>query len=269
MINEILVAVIYSALALFVYINLFFIVAILIKDNSIIDIGWSVGFILVAVVSLMISGAENILNLRKFLVTGLVSIWALRLSIHIFLRSRGKGEDWRYKKWRQEWGRWFVPRSYFQIFIGQGVGILTISSAIIIVNTISSTNLTLLDGLGIIIWLIGFFFEAVSDWQLSRFKNDPQNEGEIMTEGLWKYSRHPNYFGDATMWWGLFLMAASVEFPFGLLGIISPIAITFTLLLYSGVPILEKRYKDNEKYQEYTKRTSIFFPWFPKKIARE
>ncbi|MFX1512958.1 MAG: DUF1295 domain-containing protein [Promethearchaeota archaeon] len=257
---------IFSGIALFLYLNVFFIIALIIKDNSIMDQAWGTGFILVALIALLTGDTENIWNLRRILVTILVCIWGLRLAIYIYIRNRGKGEDWRYKRGRENWGKWFLPRSYLQVFMLQGILLMPIATSIIIINSVSSTDLTLIDGVGIIIWIIGFIFEAGGDWQLYKFKQNPNNKNKIMTQGLWQYTRHPNYFGEVSMWWGIFLLALVVEFPIGLISIISPVLITLLILKVSGITMLEDKYRDNEEYQEYSKKTNSFFPWFPKKL---
>ena len=249
-----------AAGAVFVYMIAVFLIAVLAKDNSIVDVAWGPGFILVAVVTFWLRpGSEA----RHLLITLLVAIWGLRLAIHIYLRNRGRGEDFRYAKWRKDWGRWFIPRSFFQVFMLQGIFMLIISSPLVLVNRSPESGLTLLDALGGILWFIGFLFEAVGDYQLKRFKQKPESKGKIMTTGLWKYARHPNYFGEATLWWGIWLIALSVDS--GWAAIISPLTISFLLLKVSGVKMIEKKYAGNEEFAAYARRTSPFFPWFPKK----
>ena len=249
-----------AASAVFSYMTAVFLAALLKQDNSIVDVAWGPGFILVALVTFLLRpGFEA----RHVLISLLVVVWGLRLATHIFLRNRGRGEDFRYAKWRRDWGRWLIPRSFLQIFMLQGIFMLLISSPIILANRSSEKGLTLLDGLGGLLWLIGFLFEAIGDHQLKRFKQKPESKGKIMTAGLWKYTRHPNYFGEAALWWGFFLIALSV--PGGWVGIISPLTIGFLLLKVSGVTMLEKKYAGNEEFVAYARRTSPFFPWFPKK----
>jgi steroid 5-alpha reductase family enzyme len=249
-----------AAGAVFVYMTAVFLIAILAKDNSIVDVGWGPGFILVAVVTFFLRpGFEA----RHVLITVLVLIWGLRLATHIFLRNWGRGEDFRYAKWRKDWGRWFIPRSFFQVFMLQGIFMLLISSPTILVNRSRERGLTMLDALGGLVWLTGFLFEAVGDYQLKRFKQKPESRGKIMAAGLWKYTRHPNYFGEAVLWWGIWLVALSVDS--GWAAIISPLTISFLLLKVSGVAMLEKKYAGNEEFAAYARRTSPFFPWFPKK----
>jgi steroid 5-alpha reductase family enzyme len=249
-----------AAVAVLVFMTAVFLIALLFKDNSIVDVAWGLGFILVALTSFLLRpGFET----RHVVILVLVAVWGLRLALHIFLRNRGRGEDFRYAKWRRDWGRWFIPRSFLQIFMLQGVFMLIIASPVILIIHSSRKGLTVLDGLGAALWLFGFLFEAVGDFQLKSFKRDLGSRGKIMTSGLWRYTRHPNYFGEAALWWGVFLIALSV--PGGVVGIISPLTISFLLLKVSGVTMLEKKYSGNEEFAAYARRTSAFFPWFLKK----
>ncbi|MBD3414954.1 MAG: DUF1295 domain-containing protein [Candidatus Aminicenantes bacterium] len=252
--------ILYSALTVFLYMTLLFIISLAKKDNSIADIGWGVGFILVALLSLFL---ESGFEIRHVLVTSLVIIWGIRLAAHILMRNKGKGEDFRYAKWRKEWGKYFVIRSYLQVFMLQGLLMLIISYEIILVNSSSKSGLNVLDLLGLMLWIFGFLFETVGDLQLLKFKRDQNNRGKIMDSGLWRYTRHPNYFGEATMWWGLFLIALSIRY--GWSAVISPLLITIMLLRVSGITLLEKKYKGNKEFEEYAQKTSSFIPWFPKK----
>lgn len=249
-----------AAVAVFIAMIAVFLIALLLKDNSIVDIAWGPGFICVALTTLFLRGE---IGARSLLISGLVIIWGLRLAVYIAVRNRGRGEDFRYAKWRREWGRWFIPRSFIQVFMLQGVFMLVIASPIVLANRSSEQRLTLLDGLGVLLWLVGFLFEAVGDEQLRKFKQRPENKGMIMTSGLWKCTRHPNYFGEAVLWWGMFLISLSV--PGGWAAIISPLTIGTLLLKVSGVPMLEKKYVGNQQYAAYARRTPAFFPRFPKK----
>jgi len=249
-----------AVVIVFIYFFLFFLVAQVIRNNSIVDMGWGAGFVLVALATLFIQGAYMERNLLLVL---LITIWGGRLTYYIVRRNWGKPEDFRYAKWRREWGRWLVPRAFLQVFMLQGLLMLVIGYPIILVNANPQPGLNIIDYLGLAVWIIGFYFESVSDKQMAEFKKDPANKGHIIKTGLWKYSRHPNYFGEATMWWGIFLLSLSV--PLGWSAIISPLTITLMLLYVSGVPMLEKKYKDNPEFQKYAKVTSKFFPWFPKK----
>lgn len=252
--------VLYAIVSVAAIMHFAFILAIFLKNNSIVDIFWGLGFALVAIVT-YVTASE--FNLRMAIATVLVCTWGFRLVLHIYLRNRGKGEDFRYKAWRESWGKYFYIRSYLQIFILQGVLMLIVSSGIILINTYSGLfRLNIIDLIGIGIWIIGFSFEAIGDYQLTQFvarkKQGEFKKNAIMTTGLWKYSRHPNYFGEATLWWGIFLIALSVSY--GYLALISPLLIDFLLLKVSGVPMLEKKYENNKEFQKYKKVTRALIP---------
>ena len=249
----------YSAIVVFFYFTVIFALALLKKDNSIVDIAWGVGFVLVAFLSFFLGGRYF---MRQILITTLVFVWGMRLAIHIALRNRGRGEDFRYAQWRKDWGKWFVLRSFFQIYMLQGLLLLIIVYPIILINGLSDRGLSFLDAAGVVVWLIGFVFESVGDYQLLQFKRKAENRGKIMTQGLWRLTRHPNYFGEIVMWWGLFLIALSVKN--GVSAIISPMMVTFLLLRVSGITMLEKKYSHNREFLAYARRTNAFFPWFPK-----
>lgn len=251
-----------AIITLFVSICVVFFVALLKKNNAIADVFWGIGFILVAWSTLI---WNNLYSFPQVLITLLVSMWGFRLATHIFLRNRGKPEDFRYKEWREKWGGNVVIRSFFQVFILQGFLLLIIATPIVFQMSYSTMEqLNLIDFLGLTIFLFGFLFESVGDWQLSQFKNDAKNKGKVMKYGLWKYTRHPNYFGEATLWWGIWLIALST--PYGLIAIIGPITITCLVRFVSGVPLLEKKYFANPNFEVYKRETNIFIPWFPKKI---
>jgi len=247
-------------IAVFAYMTAFYGVGQVKGDYSVVDIGWGFGFVLVGILSLVLAPE---LTFRGIFAVSLVTLWGLRLGIHILRRNWGKPEDYRYTEMRENWGGNAAFNSFFRIFMLQGVLMLSISYPLILINYFPKSSLTLLDLFGGLIFLIGFEFEAIGDYQLAQFiKNRKSEDNRIMTDGLWKYTRHPNYFGEALLWWGIFLFAVPVKF--GWLAVFSPIIIDFLLLKVSGVPPLEERYKDDEDYQEYASRTNKFFPWFPK-----
>jgi steroid 5-alpha reductase family enzyme len=250
----------YTILAVFLYMTTVFLLAMKKEDNSIVDIAWGLGFIGVTLLTFFLKEGWTT---RQFIVSVMIFLWGMRLALHISIRKKGRGEDFRYAKWRHDWGRWFVLRSYFQIFMLQGVFLLVIAIPIMLINHSPREGLTWIDLFGIGVWCTGFFFEAVGDYQLKQFKRKPENKGKIITTGLWRYTRHPNYFGEVVMWWGIFLCALSVEN--GWIAILSPLTITFLLLRVSGVTMLEKKYQGNPEFEVYAKRTNAFFPWFPKK----
>ena len=228
------------------------------KRNDVADIAWGLGFIAICIFTSFTKPLSNVSVLVYFL----VSIWGLRLAIYIGSRNKGKSEDFRYKKWREEWGKYFNIRSFLQVYLLQGFFMLLISFPIIIISNTLTHTLNIFNLLGFGIWLVGFLFETIGDYQLSVFIRNKKNKNDIMKTGLWKYSRHPNYFGEVLVWWGIFFII--IPENFGFLGIISPITITFLLLFVSGIPMIEAKYKDNEAFQEYKRKTSSFFPMIPK-----
>lgn len=248
------------ALILLAYMSLWFLISIVKKRNDIADIAWGLGFILMAWSSFPLG--EN--YSQRGLLTGLlISIWGVRLASHIFKRNRNKTEDYRYAKWRKDWGRWFYVRSFVQVYLLQGALLYLISLPIFIVNRHLGAKIGLLDFAGLAVWLIGFAFEAIGDAQLATFINNPANKGKLMQSGLWQYTRHPNYFGEVTMWWGIWLI--SLSSLFNIFAIISPLTISFLILKVSGIPMLEKKYEGRKDFEEYKKKTSVFFPLPPRK----
>jgi steroid 5-alpha reductase family enzyme len=243
------------SLVIVLYMTIVFILALMRKDNSIVDVAWGPGFIIVAVYTIIQSGE---VDLRKMIVSLLVALWGLRLSFHIMVRNSGKGEDFRYKAWRDTW-KYFVLRSFFQIFMLQGLFMLTISFPIWFVNFGSGGPLGPWDSLGLLVFGCGFLVEAIADYQLTEFRKDPGNKGKIITTGLWSVSRHPNYFGEALVWLGISFYALS--FPNGWWTLISPLIITFLLRFVSGVPMLEKKYQNHPDWAAYKAKTAAFVPW--------
>lgn len=249
-----------AAIVIFAYFFIFFIVGTLVKNNSIIDIGWGFGFVLTAWILFFWSGDYAS---GKILANVLVSFWGLRLFYHIMRRNLGKPEDFRYQKWRKDWGKWVVPRAFLQIYMLQGVFMFLVGIAVNYGNIYGMTWSWWMMS-GVLVFLIGYVFEVISDRQLRQHVSNPENKGKIIMSGLWKYSRHPNYFGEALLWWGIFLV---VLFGVGIKGwflIISPLTITLLIRYVSGVPLLEKRMERYAGWSEYAKKTSIFFP-FPKR----
>ncbi len=245
---------------IFSYFLAFFVVGTLIKNNSIVDIGWGLGFVVVSYFLLFI---DKSLNFGQVLLTILVSLWGLRLFYYILKRNFGKPEDFRYQKFREDWGKHVIIRAFFQVYMLQGFFMYIISQPLIMMSDVDGSSILPLVVVGTLVWLIGYYFEVVGDAQLRRFKADSKNKGKIMKEGLWAYTRHPNYFGEATMWWGIALVALAYKVP--LLSLISPLTITILLVFVSGVPLLERAMKGRPGFEEYAKETSIFIPWFKRK----
>ncbi len=246
-------------LLLFVYMGLWFVVSLIKKRNDVADIAWGLGFVLMAWSSFFIS---QTFSARGLLVCILVSIWGLRLAWHIYSRNKNKAEDYRYLAWRKEWGKWFYIRSYFQVYFLQGLLLFMIVLPVLLINKSPAVQFGWFDFFGIVVWLFGFYFEAVGDAQLAKFIRNPENKGKIMQSGLWAYTRHPNYFGEVTQWWGLWLFALAVSG--GWFGVIGPITITFLILKVSGVPLLEKKMEENPEFAEYKRRVSGFIPLPPR-----
>jgi len=231
-----------------------FLMAVIIRNNSIVDIVWGLGFVIIARVAYLLSPPSMLTQL----VLGCVSLWGLRLSIHILVRNYGQGEDFRYAQWRQDWGKHWVIRSFFQIFLLQWFLMQLVSLPIVLAMV---GRLPIHPGgliIGISIWLFGFFFEAVGDFQLAQFKKKKSSKGKLMTTGLWSLTRHPNYFGEATLWWGIAILAYGVTKNW--LAFIGPITIDFLLLYVSGIPLLEKKYLGRADWKAYAKVTPAFFP---------
>jgi steroid 5-alpha reductase family enzyme len=243
------------AFVIWLYMTIVFLIALMKKDNSIVDVFWGLGFIVVAGYSLIRSGN---FNPETFVLNLMVLLWGIRLSIHIFIRNKGKGEDFRYKAWRDTW-KFFVLRSYLQIFILQGIFMMIVSGPVYFVNQYSDGTFHFNDYIGIILFLIGFSFETLSDYQLILFKKNPDNKGKIITTGLWNISRHPNYFGEALIWWGIGCFALS--YSQGWIMLVSPLMITLLLRFVSGVPMLEKKYQNHPDWEEYKQKTATFVPF--------
>lgn len=249
-----------SALALWIFFSIVFIGAQYLNNNSIVDSFWGPAFLLVAIVTFLTS---DVIGLRAIVLFTMVAVWALRLFLYITVRNWNKPEDYRYINMRKQWGTSFVRlKAYANVFILQGVLAFAVSLPIIVTNTSANQELAPFHFVGIGLWIVGFLFETIGDAQLKRFKANPSNKGKLMMEGLWQYTRHPNYFGEAAMWWGIFIVA--LDGWGNLYMIISPIVMTLLLLFVSGVPLLEKKYADRDDFAAYSKRTNKFFPWFPK-----
>ena len=251
-----------SALAILALMVAVWLLSVAVRDASIVDSVWSLGFVVVAVVALV--AGPGLLE-RRLLVFALVAIWGVRLSLHITRRNWGRGEDYRYQAFRARWGQRFWWVSLFTVFLLQGVIMFVVSLPIQAVGAGETpASLGWLDALGALVWVVGFAFETVGDAQLARFKADPSNHGRVMDRGLWRYTRHPNYFGDSTLWWGIGLIALAT--PFGPVALLGPAVMTYMLVRVSGVAMLERTIAERRPgYAEYVRRTSGFFPLPPRR----
>ncbi len=238
------------------------VVSVVVKNVSIVDMFWGFGFVLAS--SYYFYATEGF-EVRKLLVMTMVAIWGIRLSVYLAWRNYGKGEDFRYQEFRRKYGEkryWWL--SFFQTFLLQGVLMWLISVPLLGAQFNSNdSSLNVFDFLGIFFWVVGFVFESGGDFQLARFKANPLNKGKVLNTGFWKYTRHPNYFGDSAVWWGFgFLSLASGSY----LPIIGSVLMTLLIIKVSGVALLEKTLKTQKtEYAEYIRKTSVFIPWFPKR----
>ena len=238
--------------------------SVAVKNASIVDLVWGLGFVVVAwTVHASVDGYAP----RKWLLTLLTTIWGLRLCIYLTWRNHGKGEDFRYRAMRKHWGPKFWLISLGTVFALQGVLMFIVSLPVQLGQADATPrHLGVLAWLGVAVWLVGMFFETVGDVQLARFMGNPANAGKVMNQGLWRYTRHPNYFGDACVWWGIALAAS--ETGTGAWGFIGAIVMTVLLRRVSGVTLLEKSLvKRREGYTEYVAQTSPFIPRPPKRTA--
>ena len=231
------------------------------RDASIADIFWGAGFAVVAVSTFL--WTDGVSSARSGLLTALVSLWGLRLAAYLFWRNAGRGEDPRYAAMRRYWGTRFWWVSLFTVFAFQGTCLWIVSLPVQLGQVAPGGPLGALDAVGLVLFSIGLSFEAVGDWQLARFKADPSNAGAVMDRGLWRYTRHPNYFGDFCVWWGF--SAIALAGPYGWLGLIGPALMSFLLLRVSGVAMLERTIGERRPaYREYVQRTNAFFPGPPR-----
>jgi steroid 5-alpha reductase family enzyme len=263
-----------TSVVIFIHFTIYFFRAVKQNNFGIIDIGWGQGFVFVVwllmILRVFILGANA--NAIGYLTLILTSIWGLRLSSHIGQRNHGKPEDKRYVAMRAKIKPPYVLlKSYVKIFLLQALFMLII--ALVLVFNVMSGFSNPVDPmmlipiiLGVLVWLGGYFFQSVGDRQLAIFVAKPENKGKLMTQGLWTYTRHPNYFGEVMMWWGIAILGFANGFGIAipLIGFISPLVVTWLLRYVSGVPLLEKHMKTKPGFAQYEKTTNIFFPWFPK-----
>jgi steroid 5-alpha reductase family enzyme len=241
------------AAALFIYQSFWFVVALIKKRNDVADVAWGLGFVALAWLAFALNGHAWALWTNV-----LITIWGARLALHIYMRQRGQAEDFRYAQWRKEWRHVYL-RSFLQVFMLQGVLLYVIAWPVLWINVNESTPSVGWIAIGIVLWLTGFLLESVSDFQLTQFKKNSANKGKLITTGLWRYSRHPNYFGDAVQWWGIFCLACAT--PMGWITVVSPLLMTYLLRYVSGVPMLERKYESHPDFAAYKRKTSVFFPW--------
>lgn len=251
----------WTALAVLVVLGVTFAVAVAQGRHSVMDVAWGPGFVAVAAVSFGLSaGAGH--DARRLLLLVLTGIWGVRLGTHIGRRARGGHEDRRYAAMLDGAAGSRNVYALRRVYLPQGV-VMFVVSLTVQVGMFSTGPVGALAAAGVLCWLVGFFFEAVGDWQLARFKADPSRRGTVLDTGLWRYTRHPNYFGDAAVWAGLFLITAD-SWP-GLLTVLSPALMIWTLAGKTGKPLTEQAMSGRPGYREYVESTSGFIPWPPRR----
>ncbi len=251
----------HGALFVFIYMTLWYVVASVAKRTDLVDVAWGLGFILLTM--LILVSYENV-GFRPILVSLLVFAWGLRFSLYIYLRNSGGVENIRYRKLREEWGKYFFLRSYFQIFIFRGILLILVAIPVLYINTFGGGELGFLDYLGAGLWLLGFALESMSDWQLSGFLKTPENKGKLLKSGLWALSRHPNYLGEILQWSGIFLMVLSL--PYGYLTIVGPLTMVLIIFKSINASAVEKNTARNQEIKEYKKNTGVLFPQFWRRV---
>lgn len=238
--------------------NVFFVISLILKRNDVADSAWGIGFVVLAIFNFIVS---KDFQQTKFILTFLVFLWGLRLTAYLTLRNWNKSEDYRYKEWRHKWGKNVAIKSYLQVFLLQGLFMFLVSLPVSLYNRFDG-GVIFISFIGLIIWLLGFYIETIADIEMYLFKKNPKNKDEVMRTGLWRYSRHPNYFGEVTMWWGIGILTLGSTYWY--LGLLGPLTITFLILKVSGIPMLEKKYEGNKEYEHYKRKTSAFIPLPPR-----
>lgn len=249
---------IFGIILIFCYMNFIYILSYQKKEDQLIHIAWPIGIFFISLLYLVLLKG---FHFRQLFVTALILIWALRLTIYLIIRSNNDYTENRYAK-KTSWGKFWRLRSYFQIYFVNALLMFAVSYPLMLFEDHSYNPLSLLDFAGLLLWIIGILFESIADYQKAQFKSNPENKDKIMTEGLWRYSRHPNYFGEYCIWWGIFLLMLNVK-DYSII-IYSPMCISLQLFFVNGILALEKSKKDHLEFQIYKKQTSILIPWFYK-----
>jgi steroid 5-alpha reductase family enzyme len=242
--------------------SVLWLVSIIIKNASIVDPFWGPGFVLATGFYFLSTGSPDP---RKIILLILVALWGLRLSGYLFWRNRGRGEDFRYRQFRKNYGEkryWWI--SFFQVYLLQGFLMWLVSAPLLGAQFYSQDKtIGIFDIIGIFFWVTGIVFEAGGDFQLAAFKANPDNKGKVLDSGFWRYTRHPNYFGDSAVWcgYGFICLGAGSYLP-----VLGSVLMTLLIIKVSGVALLEKSLKEQKpQYRDYIQKTSSFFPWIPKK----
>jgi len=243
--------------AILILFTILWAVSLRLENASIADVAWGPGLLVIGLIYYFTSDGAP---LRAHLTLGLLAIWALRLGAHLAIRTRLQGEDFRYVKWRDEYDHWWLV-SYFKVFLLQAVAGWIVSLPIYFaIVSVGPPALTLLDYAGAVLVVCGLVFESLADEQLRRFRADRVNRGKVLDTGLWSYTRHPNYFGDALVWWGFGVIAVATG---GVPGLLGPLVLTYLLIYVSGVPLLESTLIEKRGYIQYAGKTPAFLPLPP------
>jgi steroid 5-alpha reductase family enzyme len=248
-----------------VFMTLGWVLSLVRKDASVVDPIWGIGFIVAAVTYfILLDGYWG----RKVLVLAMVCVWGARLAGYLIWRNRGRGEDPRYRAMRAKRPASFWWYSYLQVFLLQALLLWLVAAPIAgAMAGTSAPGFNVLDFIGAAVWFFGLSWEVAGDTQLALFKRDPANKGKVMQKGAWRYTRHPNYFGEAVLWWGIWLVAAATH---GYWSVYGPALITLLLLRVSGVTLLEKDLSESKPgYKKYVERTSPFIPWPPRRVVNK
>jgi len=244
-----------AASVIIFYFAALFVWAIQSKNYAVADVGWGTGFIVTALYCSFTTPEHSPLEL---LTTTLVVLWGCRLSIYIYLRNKGRPEDFRYRQFREKWTQFTNLQAFVKLFLPQAVIMLAVSTAILVAANSSIDQLPWYSWIFCCSAIIGFLYESISDYQLAVFKRSPANHGKIMTQGLWAYSRHPNYFGEIVFWWSISLLVTTSTGNYEAL--VSGLVMNLIIRFVSGVPMLEQKYRDNPAYLSYVQTTNSLLP---------
>ncbi len=249
-----------NAAAVTVLMTTVWLISVIVRNASIIDIAWGPGFAVIAWTSFVLDDSTGV---TRWLLPVLATVWGLRLGIYLACRNLGKPEDFRYQAMRDHHGSAFAWKSWYRVFQLQAVIMWIVSLPLQLGIAHSTLDWQIWHVVGCVIWTVGFLFESVGDFQLARFKRNPENANRVMDRGLWRYTRHPNYFGNFLIWWGCWCVAAAE--PAARWTIISPVVMSVFLIRVSGVPMLETALlKRKDGYAHYVEKTRAFFPWWPR-----
>ncbi len=240
---------------------LLWLVSLVKRDSSIVDPFWGAGFVVIAWMTFLWTDGEAA-GWRAAMIVGLTTAWGVRLSVFLQWRNWGQPEDFRYAAMREKHGPRYPIVSLLTVFLLQGVLMWIVSWPVQFGQLGAGGSLKMLDIFGVLLWAVGLVFESVGDYQLTRFKSDPTNRGKVLETGLWRYTRHPNYFGDFCVWWGLYLVATGAGAWWTAVG---PLLMSYLLLRFSGVAHLERTIVERRpEYRAYIERTNAFFPGRPR-----